>query len=140
MRLRHLALALALGCAMPAAADCKWEWLCNGEGACKQMPLCGSLYDVPPSRPTESKPSRDVPPPRPTESKPSGIAPLTMRVNTFSGRGVKPGTPLTCEHIMRTDRTGRWYWTEACFCTDPERAKDKIPPFANIVRCDELKK
>ena len=122
MKAHHVALALALGSAMPAAADCRWEWLCNADGACKQMPVCAALYDTPS--------------PRPTESRPPTVPPLTMRVNTFSNRGVKPGTPLTCEHIMRADRTGRWTWTEACFCTDPERSKDKNPPFANIARCD----
>ena len=123
MNAHHLALALALGFAAPAAADSRWEWLCNGDGACKQMPVCGSLYESPP--------------PRPDESKPPAIPPLTMRVNTFSGRGVPGFTPLTCEHIMRTDRTGRWTWTEACFCTDPARTKDRNPPFANIVKCED---
>ncbi len=123
MKAHHVALALVLGGAMPAAADCRWEWLCNGDGACKQMPLCAGLYDTPPPRPPESA----APP----------VPPLTLRVNTFSGRGVKPGTPLTCEHVMRADRTGRWTWTEACFCTDPGRSREKNPPFANIVRCDE---
>jgi hypothetical protein len=122
MNPRHLALATFLACAMPAAADCKWEWLCNGDGACKQMPVCGSVYDRPP--------------PRPTESTPPATPPLAMRHNTFAGRGANPGTPLTCEHIMRKDHTGRWYWSEACFCTDAARAKDPTPPFANIVRCE----
>ena len=123
MKAHHLALALALGSATPAAADCRWEWLCNADGACKQMPVCAGLYDIPP--------------PRPTESTPASVPPLTMRVNTFSGRGVKRGTPLTCEHIMRPDRTGRWTWTEVCFCADPRRSREKNPPFANIVRCEE---
>ncbi len=123
MKAHHVALVLALGGAMPAAADCRWEWLCNGDGSCKQMPLCAGLYDTPPPRPPESA----APP----------VPPLTLRVNTFSGRGVKPGTPLTCEHVMRADRTGRWTWTEACFCADPGRSREKTSPFANIVRCDE---
>jgi hypothetical protein len=29
-----------------------------------------------------------------------------------------------------------WYWHEACFCTDPNKAKDPSAPFSNIVRCD----
>ena len=122
MKAHHLALAIVVAGATPAAAECRWEWLCNGDGACKQMPVCGSLYDDPP--------------PRPTETTPPSTPPLTMRVNTFSGRGVNPGTPITCEHVMRTDRTGRWYWVEACFCTDRERTKDATPPFANISRCE----
>ena len=123
MNPRHLALAAALATAMPAAADCTWEWLCNADGACKQMPVCGSIYEQPP--------------PRPKESKPPQLPPLIMRHDTFSGRGVNPGPTLTCEYIMRPDRTGRWTWTEVCFCADPERTNDKSPPFANIVRCED---
>lgn len=120
---RHLALAVVLAAAMPAAADCTWEWLCNGDGACKQMPVCDSVYDSPP--------------PRPTDSKPPAVPPLAMRPHTIAGSGVGMVTTLTCEHIMRKGRSGRWYWSEACFCTDPKRAKDSNPPFANIVRCDD---
>ena len=54
---------------------------------------------------------------------------------TCASQGFSGGT-LTCEHIMRRERSGRWYWTEACFCIDRERSKDKNPPFANIARCD----
>ena len=118
------ALAVALACALPAAADCSWEWLCNGDGACKQMPVCDSVYDTPP--------------PRPKESRPSTTPPLAMRHATSAG-AARPDTTLTCEHIMRADRAGRWQWTEACFCADPARARDATPPFANIVRCESGK-
>ncbi len=37
---------------MHAAADCTWEWLCNGEAQCKQMPICDSV------RATRRRPSR----------------------------------------------------------------------------------
>jgi len=122
---RHLVAALAVAAAAPAIAnaECGWEWLCNGDGACKQMPVCNSVYESPP--------------PRPTESKPPAIPPLAMRPHTIAGMGVGATTTLTCEHIMRQGRTGRWYWTEACFCSDPKRAKDASAPFANIVRCDD---
>ena len=123
MNPRHLALAMLLAIAMPAAAECSWEWLCNGDGACKQMPVCTSVYETPP--------------PRPTESKPPAIPPLAMRPHTIAGVGVGMSTTLTCEHIMRKGRSGRWYWSEACFCSDPKRAKDSSAPFANIVRCDD---
>ena len=46
---------------------------------------------------------------------------------------------LTCEHIMRQGKSGRWYWHEACFCSDPKRARDPSAPFANIVKCDSDK-
>jgi hypothetical protein len=116
---RHLALAALLAIAMPAAAECRWEWLCNGEGACKEMPICGNLYESPS--------------PRPTETRPPPVPPLSLRTQNVSGTGAT----LICEHIMRRERSGRWYWTEACFCVDSQRSKDKSPPFANIVRCDE---
>ena len=44
---------------------------------------------------------------------------------------------LTCEHIMRLGRSGRWSWSEACYCTDKSRNPDASRPFANIVRCDD---
>ena len=37
---------------------------------------------------------------------------------------------------MRKGKSGRWYWHEACFCTDPKKARDPSAPFANIVRCE----
>ena len=120
---RHLAAAALAAAATPALADCTWEWLCNGDGACKQMPVCNSVYEVPP--------------PRPTESKPPAIPPLAMRPHTIAGMGIGVSSTLTCEHIMRQGRSGRWYWHEACFCSNPRKAKDSSPPFANIVRCDD---
>ena len=125
MILRHLAAAIAGAAALaapPAAAQCEWEWLCNGDGACKQMPVCDSV--------------NEVPPPRPEGSQPPAMPPLAMRPHRIAGSGVGLSTTLTCEHIMRKGKSGRWYWHEACFCSDPKRARDSSPPFANIVRCD----
>lgn len=114
----RLLLAAALALAAPAAsADCSWEWLCNGDGTCKQMPVCDSVYEVPPPKP-------DMAPP--------AMPPLSMRPQRIAGHM----QGLTCEHIMRQGKSGRWYWNEACFCTDPGKAKDPSAPFANIVRCD----
>ena len=126
MKLRHLAAALAaaatLPTALPAATDCTWRWLCNGDGACKQMPICDSVYETPPPRP---------------DSQPPAQPPLSMRPYKIAGTGVGvTANTLTCEHIMRKGKSGRWYWHEACFCTDPNKAKDPSTPFANIVRCD----
>ena len=111
--------AIAALAAGPAAADCKWEWLCNGEGACKQLPICDSVYDVPPAAPDSAKP----PAMPPLALRPSKT-PVAMRA-------------LTCEHIMRQGKSGRWYWDQACFCTDKTKARDPSTPFANIVRCDQ---
>ena len=117
---RRLALALVLlaGAAGPAAAHCTWEWLCNGEGACKQMPICDSVDEVPPPRP-------DVKPPVPP--------PLAMRPTKVAGGRM---STLTCEHIMRQTKAGRWEWVETCYCTDKSKTTDPTRPFANIVRCD----
>lgn len=120
MKPAALLAAAAWAAALPASAACTWEWLCNGEGQCKLMPVCDSVHDTPP--------------PRPEGAQPPAIPPLAMRPYKIAGAGI--ATTLTCEHIMRQGKSGRWYWNEACFCTDPEKAKDKTPPFANIVRCD----
>jgi hypothetical protein len=107
MRLYSIMAAVATSLAtMQAAADCTWEWLCNGEGQCKQMPICDSVLETPPPRPR-------------ARSRPA-VPPLAMRpTRSPARRGQQP--TLTCEHIMRKGKTGRWYWHEACFCTDPRR-------------------
>jgi hypothetical protein len=64
------------------------EWLYNGEGACKQMPVCDTLYDNPPPRP---------------ESAPPSPPPIRMRPHKIPGH--MSGT--TCEHIMRQTQSGR---------------------------------
>ena len=123
MKTRFLAPALLLAFyALPAAADCSWDWLCNGEGACKHMPVCDSVYELPPAAP---------------DSQPPAMPPLSMRPHKIAGGSVGGTTSLTCEHIMRKGKTGRWYWHEACFCSDPNKTKDPSAPFANIVRCDK---
>ena len=60
--------------------------------------------------------------------------PLAMRPVRIAGAG---HSGLTCEHIMRLGRSGRWSWSEACYCTDKSRNPDASRPFANIVRCDD---
>jgi hypothetical protein len=123
MKLSYLApaLLLAFGVNTPAAADCAWDWLCNGEGACKHMPICDSVDEIPPARP---------------DSQPPAMPPLSMRPHRIAGAGIGASNTLTCEHIMRKGKTGRWYWHEACYCSDPSKAKDPSSPFSNIVRCD----
>jgi hypothetical protein len=105
-----------------AWATCSWEWLCNGEGVCKQMPVCDSVYEVPPPRP---------------EMKPPEMPPLSMRPSRANTVGGMSRADLRCEHIMRQSRAGRWSWSEACFCVDRSKNPDPSDPFANIVRCDE---
>jgi hypothetical protein len=119
MRISIAALAIALHASTPALAACSWTWLCNGEGACRQMPVCDSVYETPPPRP---------------ESRPPVAPPLTTRPFTLSATN---RSALTCEHIMRQDASGRWSWEEACFCTDKSKNPDPSSPFGNIVRCDD---
>jgi len=117
MNLRHLVLCLAALAALPANADCKWEWLCNGDGACKQVPVCDRLDEVPPPRP---------------EMAPPALPPRAMRpakvVNMIPG--------MSCEHIMRQDTRGKWSWESACYCADPAKGVDPSDPFKHIVRCE----
>jgi hypothetical protein len=119
MRISPTALAaLSMACT-PAFANCSWEWLCNGEGNCKHMPVCESVFEFPPPRP---------------EAKPPVAPPLSIRPFRTAG---PTHTSLTCEHIMRQGKSGRWYWNEACFCTDKTKNPEPSNPFANIVRCDD---
>src|SRR5687767_9667641 len=84
-----------LAAALPASADCTWEWLCNGDGVCKHMPVCDSVFDNPP--------------PKPADNPPPAMPPISMRPHKIPG----PQGTLTCEHIMRKGKSGRWYWHEA---------------------------
>ena len=118
--MKHRILAtLIAAAALPAAAECTWEWLCNGDGVCKHMPVCDSVFDTPP--------------PKPADNPPPAMPPIAMRPHKFPG----PQGALTCEHIMRKGRSGRWYWSEACFCSDKTKSTDPSAPFANIVRCEK---
>jgi hypothetical protein len=118
MKTKSLTPLLLLALVVPAAANaaCHWEWFCNGDGACKQMPLCDSVTDKPPSKP---------------DSQPPAVPPIAMRPYKIAG----PMGTLTCEHIMRQDTGGKWKWVEMCYCSDSSKSKDSSAPFANIVRC-----
>ena len=88
MTKRPMLIALALGFAAPAAhGSCAWEWMCNGEGSCKQMPVCDSVYEVPPPKPSESAP---MPPP------------LSIRPH----RTPREMSGLECEEVMRRSPSG----------------------------------
>jgi hypothetical protein len=109
-------LAAAALCAPAASAACHWEWLCNGEGTCKQMPVCDTLYEDPPPRPDMKIPT----------------PPIRMRPHALSQT---MGDNISCEHVMRQTKAGNWQWDEACFCSDPAKSKDPDAPMAHIVRC-----
>jgi hypothetical protein len=114
---RTLLAATLLSLGLPASASCTWEWLCNGEGTCKQMPICDSVYETAPDIP-----DMKVPNPPPLAMRPHAVS------SSMSG--------LTCEHVMRKNHSGRWVWVEACYCTDATKTRDPSSPFANIVHCD----
>jgi hypothetical protein len=116
IRLSLFTAACLATLALPVHANCRWEWFCNGDGACKQMPLCDSINETPPPRPN---------------SEPPAMPPIAMRPYRVPG----PMGTLSCEHLMRLESNGKWKWIEMCYCTDASRSKDSTPPFANIVRC-----
>lgn len=117
MHLRLLFVALSGLAALPATAGCQWEWLCNGHGACKQMPVCDKLDEVPPPRPVMAPPA---------------MPPQSMRPSSV----VKSIPGASCEHIMRRDSLGKWTWESACYCADEAKGVDPDAPFKHIVRCD----
>jgi hypothetical protein len=120
-RRSSLAAALALAvCSFASAgnarAACSWEWLCNGEGSCKQMPVCELLDETPPPKPESA-------PPKP---------PISMKPQRVTSQR---GGDVMCEQVMRQTPAGNWKWDEACFCADAAKAKDPSSPMSNITRC-----
>ena len=100
-----------------AFAVCHWEWLCNGEGGCRQMPVCETLYEVPPPKPQSTPPA-----PPPASLRPQRI-PVSLGA-------------ADCEFVMRQDSAGQWQWEKACYCSDVTKARDNGAPMSNIVRCE----
>src|SRR5215831_15832733 len=116
-----LVATLVLAIAAPAlpgtaSAICMWEWLCNGEGACRQTPVCERLDEVPPPKPNEAAPT---PPP------------MSMRPQQVS---TQHGGDVTCEQVMRRTTAGNWKWEQACYCGDDGK-RDPSNPMANMTRC-----
>ncbi len=101
-----------------AFAECHWEWLCNGDGGCKQMPVCESLYETPPPRPESAPP---MPPPQ------------SLRPQKIAGTLGK----ADCDYIMHKDANGQWHWDQACYCSDVRKPKDNGTPLANAIRCED---
>lgn len=102
---------------LPAVADCKWEWLCDGRGQCRQVPVCESLYDIPPP-----KPEMETPKPPPMSVPPNEKA---------GDKGI-----ARCEWIMRTEDGAAWSWQRACYCVDGTKRVANERPLSGLVRCD----
>jgi len=115
-----LAAAFAVGLSFApqaASAACNWEWLCNGDGACRQAPVCDSLDEVPGPRP-------DVPAPKPP--------PMGMRPQQATAQ---KGGNVTCEQVMRQTTAGNWKLEQACYCGDEAKGREASAPMSNMVRC-----
>ena len=117
-----LVVSLALAIAAPAlpgaaSAACAWEWLCNGDGACRQAPVCGALDEVPGPRP-------DTPAPKPP--------PMGMRPQQPTAQ---KGGNVMCEQIMRQTAAGNWKWEQACYCGEDAKINGASAPMSNMVRC-----
>ncbi|HLX23105.1 MAG TPA: hypothetical protein VKR38_07150 [Usitatibacter sp.] len=108
--------ASAMLAAGNASAICHWEWLCNGEGGCRQMPVCDTLYETPPPKPEAAPPTA-----------PTGLRP--QKIPNSMGQA-------DCEFVQRQDETGQWHWDQACYCSDITKGRDGSTPMSNIVRCD----
>jgi hypothetical protein len=115
-KLSGLLAASAMIVAGNASAICHWEWLCNGEGGCRQMPVCDTLYEVPPAKPEGTPPT----------------PPVSLRPQKVAG---SMGA-ADCEYVQRQDTTGQWHWEQACYCSDVRKPRDNGAPIANIVRCE----
>lgn len=99
------------------ANSCVWEWLCDGRGTCKQMPVCESLHDKPGPKP-------ELAPPKPP---PMQVPPMEAAL---------PEGVARCEWVMRQNaRTEAWRWVKACYCADNEKRQAGERPFSGIARC-----
>lgn len=78
-------------------AGCRWEWVCDSKGNCKQEAVCDSSLDIAPPRPPSVSP----------------IVPPT----------VKPLDPLTippigtskCERVRLCDSLSNCRWDVVCY-------------------------
>jgi hypothetical protein len=101
----------------PDNDPCVWDWLCDGRGQCKQMPVCDSLHDKP-----GPKPQVDPPKPPPLQVPPMEAA--------------LPEGVARCEWVLRQNaRTEAWRWVKACYCADNEKRIAGERPFSGIARC-----
>lgn len=92
-----VALFLIGFAARPANAGCRWEWLCDAQGNCRQAPICESSIDLPPLRPPEIKPI--VPP---------AIKPIASPT-------LPPLGTSECDQVRRCDSWGNCVWDTVCY-------------------------
>ena len=94
--MKYLAMIAFLLIATSAKATCNWDWVCNGAGQCKQVPICDSTLDIAPPRPPS------IPP----------IAP--PRVQPIPRPTLPPIGTSRCDQVQRQRRNGTWYWDTVC--------------------------
>ena len=86
-------------CPLRAAADCRWEWICDESGLdCERGAVCGSVHDVMPPPPSDPQPvvgSSAPPPPNP---------------------GKAPEGATDCKQVRRCDIQGNCIWDTLCLC------------------------
>jgi hypothetical protein len=79
-----------------AHAACQWEWVCNENGRCRNIPVCDSTLDiVPPQSPS-------IPPIAPPSIRP--IQPPTLL----------PLGTSRCTQVQKRDAFGNWHWETVC--------------------------
>jgi len=89
-------LALSLFLAMPASAECRWQWTCDGLGNCSNVPICDSTLEVPPPKPASIRP----------------LAPLSVR--PVPTPVVPPVGTTSCTPMQVRDAWGGWSWQTIC--------------------------
>lgn len=92
-----LALAIALLSSTQSEAGCRWEWICDASGDCKQAPICDSTLDIPPVRPPQIKP---IVPPSIEPIAPPTVPPIGTR---------------ECDQVRRCDARGKCVWDTVCY-------------------------
>lgn len=96
--MRALALASVLQLALApvgASAACRWQWACNRDGVCQDVPICDSAIDLAPPHQPSIQPI-----------EPPSIAPIQRPV-------VPPiGTDhCAAQHVLGP---GGWHWETLC--------------------------
>ena len=99
--MRSLVFSLLAGMALggfatSSLAACRWEWVCDGSGACSHVPICNHALDIAPPEPPS------IPP----------IAHPSVR--PFQPPTIPPIGTQRCMQVQRQGFSG-WYWDTVCY-------------------------